>query len=124
MIRSGGATRLIGTTTRRAYLIAAESERHFTVAPKHGDLKAAYEGAPNKDTLIFREGYEEIPWSDALAHIRERRAISVTAGHFGLVTLTLTNKALLFTIAPKGADFGDFAKEASAPGSALSFTVE
>lgn len=124
MIRSGGASRLIGTTTRRAYLIAAESEKHFTVEPKHGDLKAAYDVAPNKENLIFREGLEEIPWSDAVAHMREHRAISVTAGHFGLVTLTLTNKASLFTVAPKGADFGDFAKQASAPGSALSFTIE
>lgn len=125
LIRSGGAGRVIGTRTRRAYVVTPGGEKHFTIEPRHGDLKALIAEDFPKDHLLYRDDHDEISWKDAEALIREKRAKHVFAAHFQLVTVGIGNGTDFFAIAPKDVEVAKLVKKANASGnSVIQFSME
>lgn len=81
--------RVIGTRTRRVYLITRGDDvyKRFTIEPRSGALKSLLQGMPRYIFLRSVDNHE-VPWKEAEAILREGRARSVFASHFDLVYIT------------------------------------
>lgn len=119
LVKAREVDRVIGTETRRAYVVERTGAEHFTIEPRSGALKALLADVERGAFLMGRS--EEIPWKEAEAILRERRATSIMAAHFRMVYVGVKGGGSFMAVVPASIDLGRLVKEADP---SLDITVE
>jgi hypothetical protein len=118
VIQRRAVDRVIRTQTRRAYVVKRNGDKHFTIEPVHGALRAVIREADDNSFLHYEK--HEIPWEEAEAHLRSGRAQGVSVLHFRIVEVTLDHRSV-FAILPEGKSVRQILDEAK---STLEVTIE
>ncbi|MDC3962601.1 hypothetical protein [Polyangium jinanense] len=120
LIQRQEVDRVFGTRTRRVYVVKREGQKHYTTAPRRGDLAKLLAQIPREELkFLYRDDIEEISWAEAESRIRNKQVISVSTSHFNMVSLSMKGGAYPLAVAPSERDVRKLIEEVDPSGNLL-----
>ncbi|MDI3284506.1 hypothetical protein [Polyangium sp. 15x6] len=120
LIQSQAVDRVLGTRTRRVYVVKREGQKHYTTAPRLGDLAKLMAQFPREELrFLYRDDIEEISWAEAESRIRNKQVVSVSTSHFNMVSLSMPGGGYPLAIAPSERDVRKLIEEVDPSGNLL-----
>jgi hypothetical protein len=105
LIQSQAVDRVLATKTRRVYVVKRGGDKHYTTAPRVGEVAKLIAHIPREERqFLYRDDIEEISWAEAEALIRSKHATSVSTSHFNMVSLNVKGGGYPLAIAPSEKD--------------------
>lgn len=112
LIQSQAVDRVLATRTRRVYVIKRGGDKHYTTAPRLGEVAKLVAQIPRNDRqFLYRDDIEEISWAEAESLTRSRQATSVSISHFNMVSLNVKGGGYPLAIAPSEEVVGKLLQE-------------
>ncbi|HVK65430.1 MAG TPA: hypothetical protein VM694_13195 [Polyangium sp.] len=124
LLRSRAVDRVFGTRTRRVYVVRRGGEKHYTTAPRRGDLAKLMVEFPREDRgFLYDDDFEEISWAEAESRIRNKKVETVSLSHFSMASLNMKGGGRPLAIVPSESDLRKLLDEVDPTGNLLG-TIE